>query len=125
ARESDVCTAEMSYEHRRSIVVKNRLCFKCRAKNHMSRGCSAHVSCDICRKSHLSIMHDDKYVPGAYCQENRARQTQPAEMPLQSGQNVTVATSLVNFDCPVLLQTAAAEVLASDDNRRKRIRVFF
>jgi len=60
----DECRAfkSKSYEERREILKKNRICFRCCvATDHVSRNCNANVKCEHCPSSrHTSAMHVDR-----------------------------------------------------------------
>ena len=48
----------LSYQKRRQHATDNRLCYNCLG-NHRANQCKRNVTCSICRKRHLDLMHAD------------------------------------------------------------------
>ncbi|XP_038063243.1 uncharacterized protein LOC119733951 [Patiria miniata] len=48
---------QKSIDEKISFVKENRLCFRCLRANHIIKNCKTPVRCDICGKSHVTVMH--------------------------------------------------------------------
>ena len=47
---------KMSYDDKRIHILKHEKCFICLG-NHLKRNCKSNVSCDICKRRHLTLIH--------------------------------------------------------------------
>ena len=48
---------EKSPDEKISFVKENRLCFRCLRTGHIGKNCKTLVRCDVCSKSHATVMH--------------------------------------------------------------------
>ncbi|KAL6480076.1 hypothetical protein MHYP_G00111090 [Metynnis hypsauchen] len=56
---------EMSIEEKKKCVHENKLCFACLRKGHNSKDCRNRAMCGICRKSHPTPLHEDRFPEGS------------------------------------------------------------
>ena len=52
----------LSYDERVAFVKENRLCFGCFYSGHRSKDCRRRMKCEICEKSHPTLLHDPSNV---------------------------------------------------------------
>ena len=52
-----------SLPHRRAIVIKHGLCFRCLKSGHNAINCPSKVNCKTCNRSHHSMLHDFRTKP--------------------------------------------------------------
>ena len=50
-----------NYEEKCELIRKEGLCFNCLIKGHQRKDCRRKVKCQICQRSHLTIMHNPEY----------------------------------------------------------------
>lgn len=59
----------LSVEDRRQILLKENGCYCCLKRGHRKQDCYAlpHLSCEICKKPHHTLLHDDKVTGNVVC----------------------------------------------------------
>ncbi|KAM9306511.1 multiple C2 and transmembrane domain-containing protein 1 isoform 2-T3 [Pholidichthys leucotaenia] len=74
--------AAMPLKDRKKFVMDNNMCFSCLRVGHISKSCRQKVTCNICRRSHPSPLHEER------------PQGEKPEMPPQEESASTVACSV-------------------------------
>ena len=49
---------KLTYDQKIDIVKEHFLCFRCLRKGHKSADCRTIITCSVCQRNHLAIMHD-------------------------------------------------------------------
>ncbi|KAJ8332755.1 hypothetical protein SKAU_G00416510, partial [Synaphobranchus kaupii] len=52
--------AAMSLEERKKLVFDNNMCFGCLRVGHVSKDCRKRATCNICRRSHPTPLHEER-----------------------------------------------------------------
>ena len=85
-------------ERRLQFVKKNKLCFGCSSKGHMSSDCRKKLTCLTCNKKHPTCLHQEKG-------ETRRAEERRVDIPKSTSctsQGVSTSTSMI---VPVLLSS--------------------
>ena len=61
---------DMTSDQKRELLMKKGLCFICLGK-HMANMCPSKVGCDVCKKRHLTVLHDLMPFPRNKLSKNR------------------------------------------------------
>ena len=51
-----------SYDDRVEFIKKNKLCFGCFCLGHQSKDCRSRLKCDVCQKSHSTLLHNPAFL---------------------------------------------------------------
>ena len=54
-----------SIPHRRAIVIKHGLCFRCLKSGHNAINCPSKINCKTCNRSHHTMLHDPRTKPSS------------------------------------------------------------
>lgn len=54
--------AAMSLEEKKKFVISNNMCFGCLRVGHVAKNCRKRATCNICRQSHPSPLHEERPV---------------------------------------------------------------
>src|SRR5690606_33843958 len=95
------------------ILKQKRACFICFALNHNCRGCSAKVVCNLCKRRHHSILHNDDL-------QQKPSTSRNVTIENKSFTSSNVSSSLSNVS-PILLQTVKVDVRGQNDSRPARV----
>ncbi|XP_052430381.1 uncharacterized protein LOC127971416 [Carassius gibelio] len=56
--------AAMPLEEKKRFVINNKMCFGCLRVGHISKNCRKRATCNICRQSHPSPLHEERLQGG-------------------------------------------------------------
>ena len=51
-----------SYDNRVAFIKENRLCFGCFNSGHQSKDCRNRLKCEVCQKSHSTLLHNSAFL---------------------------------------------------------------
>ena len=98
------CKSNLSLSDRKSILAKNKRCFRCMKSNHFAKECrTKNLQCSNCKGRHLSQMCDPNWKP---VKTENLEGKEAKDVSLLSGNNRN----------EILLQTARVNVSDSDNN---------
>ena len=115
---SSKCSSVSNCQSRKAILRRNKRCFICLDTGHIAKNCKSHYLCRKCKngKHHISI-----------CEQSQA------DFPSLNREEDKNATSdnkgfVVHANCDksgILLQTARADILPTDDSVQVQTRILF
>ncbi|UYV63070.1 hypothetical protein LAZ67_2003055 [Cordylochernes scorpioides] len=112
----------MSVQKRREVLMKHRACFKCFRVGHHGRQCWRYVECNICKKSHNTLLHLGEQLvsnqgPSSSKENIHTRTDSNAEKP-----DVSFAGMHVRTAVPTALLATALVRLVNHLNEEKVVR---
>ncbi|CAB4039144.1 PREDICTED: uncharacterized protein LOC100197852, partial [Paramuricea clavata] len=116
---SSKCSSVSNCQSRKAILRRNKRCFICLDTGHIAKNCKSHYLCRKCKtgKHHISIC---EYTPA-----------DPPGINREEDKNATTNDNkgfVVHANCDksgILLQTARADILPTDDNVQVQTRILF
>lgn len=96
---------KMSYKERLEVIRSKGICFSCCRKGHFTKDCTRKLSCKICSKKHLTVLHMNE--------EEWRKQTDTRELEKTENivQKTTSPTERAEFNCSLNSSEAASTKL--------------
>ncbi|UYV65348.1 hypothetical protein LAZ67_3004018 [Cordylochernes scorpioides] len=112
----------MSIQKRREVLMRQRACFKCFRLGHLGRQCWRDVECNICKKSHNTLLHLGEHLtsnqgPSSTKENIHTKTESNAEKP-----DVSFAGMHVRTAVPTALLATALVRLVNHLNEEKVVR---
>ncbi|UYV63722.1 hypothetical protein LAZ67_2005429 [Cordylochernes scorpioides] len=112
----------MSVQKRREVLMRHRACFKCFRVGHHGRQCWIYVECNICKKSHNTLLHLGEHLvsnqgPSSSKENIHTKTESNAEKP-----DVSFAGMHVRTAVPTALLATALVRLVNHLNEEKVVR---
>ena len=106
-------STKVSLSERKSILAKNKRCFRCLKANHHAKECrTKNLSCEKCKGRHVSLMCDPNWKPAEKSEDKKLEDKKSENN--EPKQNVNLFSKCDKID--VLLQTMRVKVF--DRNKR-------
>ena len=115
---------DMTTQERRELVREKRLCFCCMIPGHYIRYCNSSLKCDICQRSHHTLLHDPETRLSQ--EQRRGKEARgPSESQVQTSQAIqqhTMNSTSHETSKRSRVALPIVEVMARNPNKQKQER---